>query len=68
MTTLIEDYSHTGASTGADLRLDFFWDYQRDIIDAPNFIPCGYHYSASPGDFTPGGPAAVHSIRPGAFR
>lgn len=63
---LINDYSHTGAPISPDLRPEFWRDYQRDIIDAPDFLPQGYHFSS--GNICGGyKPVAVHAIRPCAF-
>lgn len=61
----LTDYTHTGADTIPDVRSPFMVDTLADIIDAPNFIPCGYHFAAA---IFGGGPAAAHTIRPGAFR
>ena len=61
----INDYSHTGAPTIPDLRIEFWADHQRDIIDAPDFLPLGFHFSVR----TDNGykPMACHTIRPHAF-
>lgn len=65
---MLTDYSHTGAPTLPDLRHEFYWDHQRDIIDAPDFLPCGGHFVATSLDDGQPVPTAAHAVRPGAFR
>ena len=62
---MLTDYSHTGAPTIPDLRWPFWGDNQRDIIDAPDFLPLGFHFAASTEDGDK--PVAAHTIRLGAF-
>lgn len=65
---MLTDYCHTGAPTLPDLRHDFYWDHQRDIIDAPDFLPQGFHFVATSIDDGSPKPTAANAIRPGAFR
>ena len=62
---MLTDYSHTGAPTIPDLRWEFWGEHLRDIIDAPDFLPLGFHFSV----LTDAGykPMACHTVRPGAF-
>lgn len=65
---MLTDYTHTGAPTVPDLRYEFWADYQRDIIDAPDFLPLGSHFVATSIDDGRPVPTAAHRVRPGAFR
>lgn len=66
--TTLDDYTHTGCGTVPDVRHEFYQETRRDIIDAPDFFPCGYHISVIPfGNATPV-PSGAHNYRPRAFR
>lgn len=60
---MLDDYTHTGAPTVPGLRPEFWRDHQRDIIDAPVFLPLGYHFN----HWRDAGVHAAHAIRPCAF-
>lgn len=59
------DYCHTGCGTVPDIRPEFYEETKRDIIDAPDFTPQGYHFvSNHQGKDIPCG---AHTLRPRAF-
>jgi hypothetical protein len=65
---LITCYSYTGAPDVIPLDDRFAWladmsPVQNDLLDAPNFIPLGYHFGVDHNEV-----ANAHMIRPGSFR
>ena len=59
----LNDYTHTGAPTVSDLRAGFYKDFNSGTIDAPDFLPLGFHFSLG----RKSGAIAAHNIRPGTF-
>lgn len=65
---LIQCYSFTGAPDAIPLDDRFSWQadmspIQHDVIDAPGFLPLGYHFGVNENAV-----ANAHMIRPGFFR
>lgn len=65
---MLQDYTHTGSPTIPDLRPEYSDAAQRDIIDAPLFLPLGYHFVAHGVRTNNPTPTPAHMVRPGAFR
>jgi hypothetical protein len=61
---LIPHFSYTGAPIIVDMASHWYGpSCPRDCIDAPDFIPQGYHFAP-----TDGYVASAHYIRPGTYR